>query len=185
MRIRSSLTSPTSVIPPSTSDDYIDLVDRRIITLEYAEALLADFTLHHATFFPFVVLDKGVDANKLRHDAPLLFLVVISVAFRSDPSLQRLFGEEIQARISSKIISRGERNLQALQALLIYLAWHHCFTSPNGERDMFAMMQLCVAMVYDLSLDKRIAASLAKKRALLGAYWLSAGYVSQSFANPP
>ena len=50
---------------------------------------------------------------------------------------------------------------------------------------MFAMMQLCVAMVYDLSLDKGNAASLAKKRALLGAYWLSAGYVLRSFANAP
>lgn len=61
--------------------------------MEYAEALLADFTLHYATFFPFVVLDKGIDANKLREDAPLLFLVVISVAIRSDSSLRGLFGE--------------------------------------------------------------------------------------------
>lgn len=183
-RIRSSLT-PSSVIPPSSSDGYVDLVDRHIITLEYAEALLADFTLHYAKFFPFVVLDKGVDANKLRQDAPLLFLVVISVALRSDPSLQRLFGEEIQAQISSMLMSRGERSLQALQGLLIYVAWRHCFASPNGEREMFAMMQLCVTMVYDLSLEKGIAASLAKKRALLGAYWLSAGYVIWNFANAP
>lgn len=140
-RIRSSLAPPTSVILPSTSDCYVDLVDRHIITLEYAEALLADFTLHHATFFPFVMLDKGIDANKLRQNAPLLFLVVISVALRSDPSLQRLCGEEIQAQISSKLIGRGERSLQALQALLIYLAWRYCFTPPNGEQDMFPMVQ--------------------------------------------
>ncbi|KAH8703868.1 hypothetical protein BGW36DRAFT_423413 [Talaromyces proteolyticus] len=183
-RIRSSLVPPISVTPPNASDGYVDLVDRRIITPEYAEALLTDFTLHHAAFFPFVVLDNGVDANKLRQDAPLLFLVVISVALRSDLSLQRLLGEEIQAQISSKLIGRGERSLQALQALLIYLAWHYCFASPNEERDIFAMMQLCVAMVYDLNLDKGSAASLAKKRALLGAYWLSAG-LSRSLRRPP
>lgn len=50
---------------------------------------------------------------------------------------------------------------------------------------MFAIMQLCATMVYDLSLDKSIAASLPKKRALLGAYWLSAGYVLHNFANAP
>ncbi|KAM0257010.1 hypothetical protein ACHAQJ_004603 [Trichoderma viride] len=179
---RSTIPPPYLGMPTFTTgvySGYVDIVSRGVLTKERAETLLADFRLHYTPLFPFVVLSSEATANTMRQESPLLFLVAISTALCTEPSLQKLLGEEFQAIISSQLMKQVGYSLDALQALLVYTAWIHYFTVSQSHAQLFLQTQLCVASVYHLDLDMGGATTSTEIRALLGTYYLSAWYVLQ------
>jgi hypothetical protein len=109
--------------------------------------------------------------------------------------------------LARKAIVKGKRNLELLQGLLIYLAWHHHY-SRHETQQIYPYLQLAIGMVVDLGLNKpqskrRSASSLShtglnpertsaeaegataeEERALLGCYSLSCGLAVLGFDKP-
>lgn len=82
--------------------------------------MYADVYCRH---FPFVVVSPHIYVERLRHEKPFLLLSILGAACFDDVALQRRLGREVQHMIAGKMIYGDTISLEALQALLVHLAW--------------------------------------------------------------
>lgn len=71
--------------------------------------------------FPFITIPLDTTPDQLRHEKPLLFMVVMMVASQSDVSRQLELAQLIRSDFSQAVLVRGEKSLGLLQALLVYI----------------------------------------------------------------
>ena len=76
-----------------------------------------------APMFPFIVIPPATDAEQLYREKPLLYKCLTMITCQSDVSRQtdlaQMIGDDI-----GHCLSRGERSLPILQAILLYVAWY-------------------------------------------------------------
>lgn len=89
------------------------------------EIILQTFKDVFQPLFPFVVLQEGVSSQDLRRNKPFLFLVILMVASRHDEVRQAFIAKKLRDIISYTLLVKGERSLEILQGLLIYVNWYH------------------------------------------------------------
>lgn len=74
--------------------------------------------------FPFIALHPGINGSMLRQSKPfLLKTFVLVTSYQQKMSSQTELGEELLRHISEKLLIRGEKNLELLQVLLVYITW--------------------------------------------------------------
>ncbi|KAI1618975.1 hypothetical protein EDD37DRAFT_624261 [Exophiala viscosa] len=160
---------------------------------EEAELRLNKFRDDYVEYFPFVVISPSLTAHKLRQERPILWMSIMAVT--SPYSTEQIyFSNEMRAIIGKEAFVEGTRNMDFLLAVLVYTSWDRrfCFGKPV----LIALVQLAVAIVYDLGLDKppsedpamafaynlkgaskppiiARAPTLEERRALLGVFMLS------------
>ncbi|KAH7383846.1 hypothetical protein BKA66DRAFT_511923 [Pyrenochaeta sp. MPI-SDFR-AT-0127] len=171
----------------SPSDPCIayDPVDDGLIDQVQANALLDDFRTSLIEQFPFVVLDVSADADTLRQQQPFLFLSIMTATTYKTPTLQHILAEKFRDQVAVRIVGSSHKGLEILQGLLVHAAYYQFFYRPRKQQ-LAVMLQLCIAMVQDLGQAKNTrehhnksptsSTSQAEKRALLGAYYLAAGF---------
>lgn len=77
--------------------------------------------MHH---LPFIATDPSITATELRDTKPFLFKTIILATSHQQKIFSRTdLGEEILRYVSEKLILSGEKNLEILQVLLVYIAW--------------------------------------------------------------
>ena len=73
---------------------------------------------------------------------------------------------------SARLIVDGDKDLDLLQGLLIYLAWYHSqYKLQGGHVNM--LVQIAVAITFELDLAKPAESTAEAKRAFVGVYYLS------------
>ncbi|KAI9664896.1 MAG: hypothetical protein M1821_006344 [Bathelium mastoideum] len=130
-----------------------DVVDRGLLNAARAEGLVEKFKTLKMPSFPFVVIPAGKTATALREESPFLFLAIITACLEDDTILQRRIADEVRSAISTRIIMANEKSLELLQGLLVYLAWYYYHFAPKRHQ-MYLMLNLARALVFDLCLDK-------------------------------
>ncbi|TVY24608.1 Transcriptional regulator [Lachnellula hyalina] len=186
---------------PSTSftifDDLQDVISRGLVTLEKAEESVQHFR-STASNSPFVIISPGTSIDYLRRQKPFLLLNVLAMATVNNMKLQKLLDQEIRDTLGRRVFMSGEKSLDLLQGILIYLTWHHFFFEPEHQQ-IYQLCQLAASMAIDLEIttsqqDRKhtpstsfnllsvIAESPVKlsssqdaeaKRALLGCYYIT------------
>lgn len=163
-----------------------DPVEAGLLRESKAAELLDEFRREHAYVFPFVIVDGHVDCGQFRRQQPFLFLSIMAAMSYRMPRTQRLLGDAFREEVATRIVGRSHKGLEMLQGLLVHTAYYHFFYRP-GKQQLALMVQLCVAMAQDFGVSKKWRAqhsschsfdkSLAGQRAVLGTYYLAAGYV--------
>lgn len=74
--------------------------------------------------FPFVVLPSNATPWQLSAARPCLFLAILTIASIGEPALQRDLEARFREYIASHVIVEGEKSLDLLQGLLVYLGWY-------------------------------------------------------------
>lgn len=106
---------------------------------------------------------------------------VFTAASYDSPSLQVTLSREFRNIVTIRAM-RGEKTLDLVQGLLIFIAWHHHYTDPRAI-SIRTLLQLCIGIASDLDLDS-VPISLSSlesargkegKRAYLGCYFLTSG----------
>jgi hypothetical protein len=171
----------------SDAGEFYDPVDAGILDRTSADSLLNKFRADWISSFPFVVIPDSFDVDILRRRQPFLFLAVMAVMTYETPKCQLALSEAFKQQMASRIISQSHKSLEILQGLLVYAGWYHCFYRPETQQ-IAVILQLCVAMVYDLGLSKNPGdrrnrmmfcdkvspeRTIAETRAFLGTYYLS------------
>lgn len=169
--------------PPSRSvlEGLPDIVDRGLLSPDQAQSLIQDFKSHFITKFPFIVLPKlppDQTTKHLRQHEPLLFLCVIAATIPTVNPLRKIILDEVMLHITSRIVVGSERNMELLRGLLILAAWYRS-PAQKGHTQLTLWVQLCTTIAYDLKLNIKGKLTLDEQRALLGAYWISTGCVSE------
>jgi hypothetical protein len=162
--------------PPTSSvlQGQSSIVDRGLLSEAEAERLVATFQLDLVPKFPFVLLDHGETASRLRNREPFLFLCVVAASLGSAHPLRKIVAEEIMNHVTLRVVARSERNLELLRGLLVHSAWYS-YPAERYHPRLLLLIQFCVSILYDLGLHKKPSPSPDEQRALLGTFWLSVG----------
>ncbi|KAF1843331.1 uncharacterized protein K460DRAFT_357075 [Cucurbitaria berberidis CBS 394.84] len=152
----------------------------RSISLVHMQILL-DIYRNMVDYFPFVALPKDCFCRDLLEHRPMLMFAVLTVASYDSVLLQLTLSREFRKVVMVKIMN-GEKNLDLLQGLLVFIAWHHHYMDAQAV-SVHMLLQLCVGLASDLGLDRisTTASPLQKdyprdreaKRAYLGCYYLA------------
>jgi hypothetical protein len=94
------------------------------VSNEYAQGCLEMFQQKLMPNFPFVVIPPDHSAAELRSKRPALYGAIIVAASFSSIRTQTAYGEELLRYLTEKLLMKGEKSLELLQALLVYTAWY-------------------------------------------------------------
>ena len=98
------------------------LIDRGILDMDKCEQLLNLFR-DTTSYFPFVLIDSRSTVQSMTQDHPFLLLAILTTASSADKRLQTMLDHEFRVSLSQKVVLDGEKSLDMLQGLLVYLAW--------------------------------------------------------------
>ncbi|KAF7957987.1 hypothetical protein EAE96_003554 [Botrytis aclada] len=129
-----------------------DVISKCIVSTKQAEEALKGFA-SRASSFPFVLLPPQASLESLRHERPMLLLGILASTSQNNIPVQHLLESELRETISSRTIVHGEKSIDLLQGLLLYLAWYHNHYNPEKE-NLFQLTQMANAMVIDLGLHR-------------------------------
>jgi hypothetical protein len=152
----------------------------RSISLAHIQTLLDTYRTM-VDFFPFVPLPSNSSCHNLLHQRPLLALAVLTVASHDSIAFQLKLSREFRKVLMVKIMN-GEKTLDLLQGLLVFIAWHHHYMDAQAI-SIPMLLQLCVGISSDLGLDTlalsarsplhgRDVGNREAKRTYLGCYYL-------------
>ena len=103
-------------------DGFQDAISKGYVTFEQAEISLQIFRAQ-ASNFPFVVVDPTIALDILRRKRPFLLLSILAFAAQSNVELQAKLETELKESLARRLIMNGEKSLDLLQGLLVYLNW--------------------------------------------------------------
>ncbi|KAF1968204.1 hypothetical protein BU23DRAFT_572572 [Bimuria novae-zelandiae CBS 107.79] len=153
----------------------------RSISIIHMQSLLESYRAM-TTFFPFVLLPRECFCKDLIQQRPILLFAVLTAASHDSPQLQASLSREFRKVVMVKIMN-GEKSLDLLQGLLVFIAWHHHYIDLHAA-SVHLLLQMCVGIAGDLGLDdipsptrspiqKQESWQREAKRAYLGCYYLT------------
>jgi len=95
------------------------------------DAMLSIFQERMASQVPFVVIPQDMTARRLRREKPFLYMAIMMVASFEDTGTQLVLGKKGLEHMAERLILRGEKSLDLLQGMLIYLSWFVCLSIFN------------------------------------------------------
>ncbi|KAK3363295.1 hypothetical protein B0T25DRAFT_587272 [Lasiosphaeria hispida] len=124
--------------------------------LDSASALLATFREVMVAHFPCIVLDDDETSTvaSMAKDRPFVLLAILATA-SSSRTLQghSLYDEEFRKILGLKFVAGGERSLELLQGLVIYVAWYPFHLRPKSKQ-AFQYIRMAAEILDDFDLDQ-------------------------------
>ena len=144
--------------------------------------MLVDTYRTMSDFFPFVTLPKEFSCRDLLQQRPMLMFAVLTVASYDSVLLQLTLSREFRKVVTVKVMN-GEKSLDLLQGLLVFIAWHHHYMDTHAV-SIPMLLQICAGIANDLGLDSLTTKPRSPlhredprdreaKRAYLGCYYLA------------
>ncbi|KFY62633.1 hypothetical protein V496_04491 [Pseudogymnoascus sp. VKM F-4515 (FW-2607)] len=134
-------------------DDHVieQLLGCGILTTDTANAYILKYR-QMCEYSPFVVIPEGATTESLRQDQPFLLHAILAVSSRESPDLQSTLERSLRERLLRTVMIEGEKSIDLLQAILIYLTWEHFFHIPK-KRLFNQLLHVGVSMCIDMGLD--------------------------------
>ncbi|KAF2214922.1 hypothetical protein CERZMDRAFT_95302 [Cercospora zeae-maydis SCOH1-5] len=152
--------------------------------------VLKAFTIYAqlTPYFPFIELRPGADVVRMVTSRPVLTLAICTVSSGAHRELQDRLTRAFRYALSSKVLLGGERSMDVLTGLLVFLAWYHQYTS---QHHFYQQLSLLAGMAADLGLYNRQylppddpSSNLERDRAFVGCYYLCANLSATGFERP-
>lgn len=168
------------------SNEYFDVIDRKILTAATAAKIFSYYTSNMASHMPIVVFPSDVTAGMVRKNKPTLFLAILSVASAQEfPQLQGTLTREIMRAYADRLICKHERSLELIQALQVSTTWY------SKDANFYQLIHMAATMGIELGMSTRtktefwkdesrakselaVKNTIDSKRAWLGCYFLCA-----------
>lgn len=132
-----------------------DLIERGVIDAETATKAFNRFTERYAPIVPVVVFPPGTTMNTVRETKPILFHAIMAIVIGYfQPSLQTQLTSEVHRIFAEKIVIKGEKSLELIQALLVSCFWYQ---PPDNAEELkfFQFIYMAVAMAVEIGLCRR------------------------------
>ncbi|PWY83872.1 hypothetical protein BO94DRAFT_557697 [Aspergillus sclerotioniger CBS 115572] len=164
---------PTPIHTPPSISETVDCEPKSIkinLSMQEAEELLHQFN-QRRTYFPFISIPKDTTASSMATSQPFLLLAILTISLTRKPLLQKRLDERFRRVLSERIIFYGEKSMDYVQGLLVYMAWRPLHIRPLSNQGS-QFMQILVTMISDLKLTERMHDEGARD-VCLGCYSLS------------
>ncbi|KAA8648582.1 hypothetical protein EYZ11_006723 [Aspergillus tanneri] len=163
----SVLATSFNPIPARYSPELVpgeDVVDRGVITLEYANELVAFFIRDLTAFAPIVALPPDTTAAQLRRSKPVLFLSVIAAAALSvDEGLATVLNHEMVRLYAERFFMNGDKSLELVQALLLMIIFYYPPDSPS-KLQHYQYTHIAATMALEIGLASKRKVSERENR---------------------
>ncbi|BCS23393.1 putative C6 transcription factor (War1) [Aspergillus puulaauensis] len=152
--------APWSTPKPATREvsNDPDIVERGLVSPGVASdsyTRYVDSMCHH---IPMVVFPPGTPMNEVRKHRPVLFHAIVAISVGPfEPSAQNTLLLELYRTIGDRVIVKGEKSLDIVQALLVACAF---YTPPENfeEIKFYQLAQLAVAVGMDIGMYRKAPA---------------------------
>ncbi|KAJ4265035.1 hypothetical protein NW762_005278 [Fusarium torreyae] len=143
------------------------------VSHEQATERLAVYRRDYMPHFPFVPMSGAISSHELYVESRILFWTILAIVSPLEDKVQMEFKAWFRKYLAEHLVVRQEKSIDILQAILVYLAWNdfHFY----GELQVTNIVQLALALVVDLRLDKHAGAMIIGPKTLLGDAWSSMG----------
>ncbi|KAL9115830.1 MAG: hypothetical protein Q9227_000198 [Pyrenula ochraceoflavens] len=138
-----------------SDSSYVDVIDRQLIDLDSARRMFDKFVTKMAPQLPAVVFPLGTNADEIRKNKPVLFLSIMAAAAGFvAPQRQLDFTLEVVRIIADRVLCRGQKTLELVQALLVTSTWYQ---PPDRyeELNFNQLIHMSAVMGIDLGMGKR------------------------------
>lgn len=141
--------------PDANKFVYLDVVDRKLLTMEMAASIFNHYVEDMVPHFPAVVFPPGTSALDIRRKKPTLFLAILAAASgTTHPGLHRALYLEISRTFAERVIVNGEKSLELVQALVLCTMWY--FVPENYvELKFYMYIHLAAVMALDIGIAKK------------------------------
>ena len=139
----------------------LDFLSQHDLSRENAEQYLVRFR-EMTLYFPFIVLPATATLSSLLDESPMLLIAALAAGSSSDKGSQMLLEKTLRVGILEAILLNGEKNIDLLAALLVYLAWYHFYCIPKMETST-QLIHLAISMCLDLGLHLKPEEAVAIK----------------------
>ena len=95
---------------------------RSHITMSQVDKMVQSYQSRTA-YFPFISIPENTSAEKICEKWPFLVLSILVVSSVDDPLLQKSLDERFRKVLATRVVMQGEKSLDYLHGLLVYLAW--------------------------------------------------------------
>lgn len=123
------------------------------MTLSEAEVLLDRYRRLMSSGLPYVVLPNSVTAQDLYKSKPVLLRSITTVSMFTDLSRQQVLVRELIKDISERIMIDGEKSIDLLQAIAVFVAWFHAHVFWCQQ--VTNLLHLAIALTIDMGIDRQ------------------------------
>lgn len=109
-----------TVSVPLSPYAYQDVIAKGFLAVDEAAHLLTDFKIVSQQF-PLVLLHSQTTLDFLRRERPCFLLSMLTVCARGH--LQMQLETEFRKVLAERVMINGEKSIDLLQGILIYIAW--------------------------------------------------------------
>lgn len=151
---------------PSQTHIYSDVIDRGYLTAEDAERIFNCYASEMAPHLPAVVFPQGTSASSVRKEKPILFLAILAAgAGPVMPKIQQALTKEVMAVYADRVIVKGEKSLEIIQALQVSTLWYY---PPEHfeELKFYQLVHIAAIMAIDIGMGKSSKCAGAKSAGL-------------------
>ncbi|KAF7597118.1 hypothetical protein BBP40_010592 [Aspergillus hancockii] len=167
-----------------------DIIDRGLISLEFANELVAFYVTELTAFAPMVLLPPDTTASQLRRSKPMLFLSVIAAAaIAVDDGLAVVLNRELVRFYAERFFINGDKSFELVQALLLMIVFYYPPDSPlKLQNYQYTHIAATMALEIGLASKHKVENGTSRKankrasydehmaeqaRAILGCYHLA------------
>ncbi|RAK90942.1 C6 transcription factor [Aspergillus costaricaensis CBS 115574] len=132
-----------------------DLIDRGVVSETLAQEAFTKYVDRMATLIPMVVFPPGTTMDEVRQKKPVLFHAIIAAAIGTiQPHLQLSLLDEFYKVVAERVIVKGEKSLDLVQAILVCCNW---YTPPDNfeEVKFYQLSNIAVSLAMDLGLNRK------------------------------
>lgn len=136
-------------------NQYVDVIDRGVIDEQTAYRAFQRYQGEMCQYFPVVVFPPATTGYEIRSRRPYLFLSILTAAistFRSD--LQSILCDELTFILADKIVYRGDRSFELVQAMLVLMQF---YSRPKHQTELNfnQIIHIAATMCLDLGMGRR------------------------------
>ncbi|KAK2865043.1 hypothetical protein FQN49_003959 [Arthroderma sp. PD_2] len=135
--------------------EYADVIDRGVVDPETAAKAFNHYVEDMAPLMPCVVFAPNTKMGDVRRETPVLFLSILSISVGSfAPSLEPMLLAEMHKIFADRVVVRGEKSLELVQALVIASIW---YMPPEHYEELkfYLLIHLAAIMGTDLGMNRR------------------------------
>lgn len=132
-----------------------DAIDKGLVDIETANAAFQRYVGELALEMPIVVFPPETTMSDVRRQKPILLLAILAIAvgpFNKDLQLTLL--TEVYQIIGDRVVVKGGKSLELVQALLVLTIW---YMPPDNleELKFYQLGHMAVVLAMDIGLNRR------------------------------
>ncbi|KAK5991328.1 Transcription factor himD-like protein [Cladobotryum mycophilum] len=136
------------------------------------EEVLSYFDIYRKEFmpnYPFVIIPEDIEPSTFHSEARCLFWIILVAVAPQSTAVQQGVTTWFRQYIADRMLVRQEKDLVLLQAILVHLAWgdFHFYVRTEATN----LIQLALALVLDLRLDRSPESCQVAPKSLLSEAW--------------